>query len=146
MCVWYILLKYLKICVYSCYHIFGYRNNSNKNSNIFYGFSLAISWTPEISLKYILNSFPAWSSYPLTFSPDIRKLFLSSWFRQCSQSSHSTYQGPSLRVHQSYKSYNCPLSMRTYLYLGGESVVVCKGRGYNFTFWCHVVADCLIVT
>ena len=24
-------------------------------------------------------------------------------------------------------------------------VVVCKGRGYNFTFWCHVAGDCLIV-
>ena len=26
-----------------------------------------------------------------------------------------------------------------------EHVAVCKGRGYNFFFWCHAVGDCLIV-
>ena len=30
--------EYFKICVYNCYHIFGYWNNSNTNSNIFMAF------------------------------------------------------------------------------------------------------------
>ena len=78
--------------------------------------------------------------------PDIWELFFPFWFHWCSQLGHSTYQGPSLRTHQNYKSHNYPLSMRTYLHLGGESVMVCKEGGTIFTFWCHVAGDCFIVT
>ena len=42
------------------------------------------------------------------------------WFHCCNQLNHSTYWGPSLRTHQNYKNYDYPLSMRTYLHLGGR--------------------------
>ena len=39
-----------------------------------------------------------------------------------------------------------PFKYEDILTFGGETVVVCKGTGYNFTFWCHVAGDYLIVT
>ena len=45
----------------------------------------------------------------------------------------------SLRTHQ-IDTIIITLSMRTYLHLGGESVMVCKGREYNFYF----LAPCAI--
>ena len=91
------------------------------------------SWTPGISLNWTLNSFSTWSAHPLTFFL-ISGNYSLPWFHCCNQLNHPTYQGPSLRTDQNYKNYDYPLSMRTYLHFGGESVMVCKGRGYNFAF------------
>ena len=58
---------------------------------------------------------------------------------------HSTYQGPSLRTHQLDK-YDYPLSMRTYLHLGGRVLCSVREGSAIFTFWHHVVGDYGIVT
>ena len=41
--------------------------------------------------------------------------------------------------------FTCEKSVLANIHILLTNVAVCKGRGYNFTFWRHVVGDCLIV-
>ena len=133
--------RVFKTCVYNCYHIFGYQNNNNKNPKIFMIFP---SWNLGHQKYSLIKSiiFSLYNCYIHLPSPWYLGIIPSILI----QVNPSTYQGSFIKDPPNYKSLSFILYVWGHTYIqGGESVMVCKGGGYDFYFWLHVMGDCLTV-
>ena len=81
---------------------------------------------------------------------DFDLCFMSPWaimfgyFYFSSRGAHPIFKGQNAGEIWSFHWNACVLGHEFFCHF--QSVAVCKGRGYNFTFWHHVAGDCLIVT